>query len=143
MNDDRIRRILEEAGVESEVRRPAEVIEMPVRSKFLANTAAPKAPAPVPIVEPQPEPHTGWVRFLPKVGEYLGLLCILIGLLSAWSWARQTLILADVGRSTCSTLQVADTPEAQVFWTEEDPGSDVPKLKTKQFVACMKAGEPF
>lgn len=137
--DDRIRSMLEEAGVESAVRRPADVISMPVRSKFLDNTAgkvAESAPA-------EPVPHTGWVRHLPKVGEYLGLACVVVALLMIWSGVRQTLILADVGRSTCSTLQVADTPEAQVYWTEEDPGSDVPQLKKRQFVACMKAGEPF
>ena len=59
------------------------------------------------------------------------------------SSVRSTLILADVGRATCSTLKIADKPEAQAFWTEEDPASTVPKLKTRQFVACMKAGEPF
>ena len=137
--DDRILSMLAEAGVESAVRRPAEVIDLPLRSKFLANTAA--KPEPEPITEPEPFPHTGWVRHLPKVGEYLGLACVVVGLLMVWSNVRETMILADVGRSTCSTLAVADTPEGQIYWLEPDPGSDVPKLKARMVAACYDAGK--
>lgn len=145
--DDRILSMLAEAGVESAVRRPAEVIEMSVRSKFLNRTASPaviepEAP-PAPEIPEGAKVYPEWVGWTVRASKYLGFACVVVALLMIWSGVRQTLILADVGRSTCSTLAVSDTPEAQIFWTEEDPGSQVPKLKTKQFVACMKAGEPF
>lgn len=104
-------------------------------------------PAAAPSAEPAiPEGVTvfpGYVGWMIRVGKYLGFLVVAVTLLMGYSWTRQTLILADVGRSTCSTLKIADNPEAQAFWTEEDPGSTVPKLRTSQFVACMRAGSPF
>lgn len=147
-HNDRRRAILEAAGAEAAQRRPAEVIDLPLRSAFLTRpkTAQPDEPTPEPAPEAepaQPVPHPGWIRYLPKVGEYLGLACLVLVAVMIFSGVRQTLILADVGRSTCSTLKIADEPEAQVFWTEEDAGSTVPKLRTRQFVACMRAGRPF
>lgn len=145
--EDRIKGILQEAGVESAVRRPAEVIDLPVRSKFLSRTAG------QPVIEPEAPPapelpegakvYPEWVGWAVRASKYLGFACVVVAALLTISAVRQTLILADVGRSTCSTLAIADTPEAQAFWTEEDPASTVPKLRTRQFVACMKAGEPF
>lgn len=145
--EDRIKGILQEAGVESAVRRPAEVIDLPVRSAWLAKTAAPKQVEPevrpAPEVPPDVKVYPEWVGWGVRASKYLGFACVVVAVLLVWSGVRQTLILADVGRSTCSTLAIADTPEAQAFWTEEDPASTVPKLRTRQFVACMKAGEPF
>lgn len=146
--NERRRAILEAAGAEAAQRRPAEVIDLPLRSAFLTRpkTAQPDEPTPEPVPEAepaQPTPHPGWIQYLPKVGEYLGLACLVLVAVMIFSGVRQTLILADVGRSTCSTLKIADEPEAQVFWTEEDAGSTVPKLRTRQFVACMRAGRPF
>lgn len=138
-HNDRRRAILEAAGAEAAQRRPAEVIDLPLRSAFLTRpkTVQPEA-------EPaQPTPHTGWIRHLPKVGEYLGIACLALVGVMIFSGVRQTLILADVGRSTCSTLRIADDPEAQVFWTEDDAASTVPRLRTAQFVSCMRAGNPF
>lgn len=143
----KIKGILEEAGATSAQRRPADVIDLPVRSTFLNRTANP--PTIAPEAPPEPEAPLGariypeWVGWAVRASKYLGFACIVVALLMIWSGVRQTLILADVGRSTCSTLAIADTPEAQAYWTEEDPASSVPKLKTRQFVACMKAGEPF
>ena len=146
-HNDRRRAILEAAGAEAAQRRPAEVIDLPLRSAFLTRPKAAE-PEPEPLPEPEPEPaqpvpHPGWIRYLPKVGEYLGLACLVLVAVMIFSSVRQTLILADVGRSTCSTLRIADNPETQVFWTEEDAASTVPKLRTQQFVACMRAGRPF
>ena len=140
-HNDRRRAILEAAGAEAAQRRPADVIDLPLRSAFLTRpkTVQPEAePA-----HAQPVPHPGWIRHLPKVGEYLGIACLALVGVMIFSGVRQTLILADVGRSTCSTLRIADDPEAQVFWTEEDTGSTVPRLRTAQFVSCMRAGKPF
>jgi hypothetical protein len=148
MSDDRVSRMLAAAGVESARRKPLPqgVLEHPLRSKFLDRTEraieALTDPNPPPEKLPGTEVHPAlWWAI--RVGRYLGIACVLLVLVSAVMWIRSTLILADVGRSTCSTLAIADQPEAQAFWTEEDPGSSVPKLKTRQFVACMKAGEPF
>lgn len=142
-HSDRRRAILAAAGAEAAQRRPAEVIDLPLRSAFLTRpkTAEPEAePAPAPA---QPVPHTGWIRHLPKVGEYLGIACLALVGVMIFSGIRQTLILADVGRSICSTLRIANEPEAQVFWTEDDPASTVPRLRTAQFIDCMRAGNPF
>jgi hypothetical protein len=137
--NDRRRAILEAAGAEAAQRRPAEVIDLPLRSAFLTRSKTAK-----PEAEPaQPVPHPGWIRHLPKVGEYLGIACLALVGVMIFSGVRQTLILADVGRSTCSTLRIADDPEAQVFWTEDDAASTVPRLRTAQFVSCMRAGKPF
>lgn len=143
----KIKGILAEAGVESAVRRPADVIDLPVRSTFLNRTAgqpavAPEAP-PEAVTPPDVKVYPEWVGWAVRASKYLGFACVVVAALMVWSGVRQTLILADVGRSTCSTLAIADTPEAQAYWTEEDPASSVPKLKTRQFVACMKAGSPF
>jgi hypothetical protein len=141
--------ILKAAGAESASRR---VVEFPARSKFLDNTAPGLRPAPElerPPVPAAPEIPPGaievpaWAAWGIRGAKYLGFACVFLGLAWAFSWTRQTLILADVGRSTCSTLRIADKPEAQAFWTEEDAASTVPQLKTRQFVACMKAGNPF
>jgi hypothetical protein len=148
MSDDRVSRMLAAAGVESDRRKPLPqgVLEHPLRSKFLDRTdraiEALSDPAPTPEKLPGTEVHPAlWWAI--RVGRYLGIACVALTIVMVFSWVRSTLILADVGRSTCSTLAVADQPEAQAFWTEEDPASTVPKLKTRQFVACMKAGAPF
>ena len=141
-HNDRRRAILEAAGAEAAQRRPAEVIDLPLRSAFLTRPKAAE-PEAEPVPPAQPTPHPGWIRHLPKVGEYLGIACLALVGVMIFSGVRQTLILADVGRSTCSTLRIADDPEAQVFWTEDDAASTVPRLRTAQFVACMRAGKPF
>lgn len=146
---DRIRGILEEAGVESAVRRPAEVV--PLRSAFLSRTAGLPVAEPEPTPEPITEPVVPegayiwpeWMQWPLRLAKYLGFLCVLVAVLMAVAKVRETLILADVGRSTCSTLKISDKPEAQVYWTEEDAASTVPKLRARQFVACMRAGSPF
>jgi len=141
--------ILKAAGAESASRR---VVEFPARSKFLDNTAPGMRPAPEP--EPPPVPAAPeippgaievptWAAWGIRASKYLGFACVLLGLAWAFSWTQQTLILADVGRSTCSTLKIADQPGAQVYWTEEDAASNVPAFKARQFVACMRAGSPF
>jgi hypothetical protein len=145
--EDRIRGILEAAGVESAVRRPAEVV--PLRSAFLSRTAGLPEPEPEPIVEAEPVVPEGayvwpeWMQWPLRLAKYLGFLCVLVAVLMTVAKVRETLILADVGRSTCSTLKISDKPEAQVYWTEEDAASTVPKLRARQFVACMRAGSPF
>ena len=151
---DRTRSILEAAGVEHAARRPVasgEVIALPLVSRHLTRHSSPPEDIPEPPVA-EPAPPTipegayiwpEWMQWPLRLGKYLGFMCVLVAVLMAALSVRQTLILADVGRSTCSTLKIADNPEAQVFWTEEDPASTVPKLRTQQFVACMRAGLPF
>jgi hypothetical protein len=156
--NDRTRSILEAAGVEHAARRPVasgEVIPLQLVSRHLTRPPSPPEAIPEPpVAEPAAQPaipaipegvtvFPAYVGWMVRVGKYLGFLMVAITLLMAFSWTRQTLILADVGRSTCSTLRIADNPEAQTFWTEEDASSTVPKLRTAQFVACMRAGSPF
>jgi hypothetical protein len=154
--NDRTRSILEAAGVEHAARRPVasgEVIPLQLLvSKHLTRPSSPPEAIPEPpVAEPAAQPaipegvtvFPAYVGWMVRVGKYLGFLMVAVTLLIVFSWTRQTLILADVGRSTCSTLRIADDPEAQTFWTEEDASSTVPKLRTAQFVACMRAGSPF
>jgi hypothetical protein len=152
---ERTRSILEAAGVEHAARRPVasgEVIPLPLVSRHLtARHAPPEAIPEPPVAEPAAQPAIPegayiwpeWMQWPLRLGKYLGFLCVLVAVLVAVLSVRQTLILADVGRSTCSTLKIADDPEAQVFWTQEDAASTVPALRTHQFVACMRAGSPF
>lgn len=153
--EDRLRRILGQAppapqpapeappAATPELPASRNVLDHPLRSKFLSRTATQPAPEPAPEVPPDVRVYPEWVGWAVRASKYLGFACVVVALLLTMSAVRQTLILADVGRSTCSTLAIADTPEAQAFWTEEDPASTVPKLRTRQFVACMKAGSPF
>lgn len=76
----------------------------------------------------------GWI-----FAQYAAVCALLLTAIAGGLWVRKTLILAEVGQSTCSTLSVADTPEAQIYWLQPDPGSDVPELKARMVGACYEA----
>jgi hypothetical protein len=104
MSKDRIRSILEAAGVEAAQRRPvpeAEVVAFPLRSRFLDRTSVP-----LPAPEPEPEPegievHPG-IWWAIRVGKYLGFACVVLIVLMVYSWTRTTLVLSDVGGKACA-----------------------------------------
>lgn len=99
--------ILEAAGAEAAQRRPAEVIDLPLRSAFLNRTRGQPVPA-EPEPPPKPEIPEGvrvwpeWVVWAVRASKYLGFACVALAVVLAWSWARTTLILADVGGKSCA-----------------------------------------
>jgi hypothetical protein len=137
---ERVRDILQKAGVESAVRQPLPqgVIEHPLRSKFLDRTAnavealsAPAQPEKLPGREvPAMVAHA--LTFGPYVSvAFLTLtVFILAGMISGY-FTRQA-ILADIGETTCSA-------EMSLMWIEEDPDSNVPRLKDEVLTRCAKA----
>ena len=76
----------------------------------------------------------GWI-----FAQYAAVAVLLLTAIAGGLWIRKTLILAEVGRSVCGTLSVADTPEGQIYWLEPDPGSDVPEFKGRMVGACYEA----
>lgn len=118
--------ILQAAGAEHEARAPAEVINLPVRSKFLDRTAAPLPGKEVPT----------WLAMLLEAGPYLSAAMFAVMALMLWSGWRQTQILADIGRATCSA-------DGSYMWIEEDPGSTVPRMRDELLAECAKAYRMF
>lgn len=118
--------ILQAAGAEHEARAPAEVINLPVRSKFLDRTAQPFPGKEVPT----------WLARLLQVGPYLSVAMFAMMALVLWSGWRQTAILADIGRATCSA-------DGSYLWIEDDPGSSVPRMRDELLAQCARAYRMF
>jgi hypothetical protein len=127
MSRDLADEILASAGAEHSARH-GEVVEFPIRSKFLARTANPPAS--------EPQEADGWVKHLPKVAEYLSAAVLLFTLAWIGITIHRTLALAEVGAVTCSA-------ENSYMWTMPTPDSDVPVLNDAVLKACAKAYRPF
>ena len=117
--------ILASAGAEHSARH-GEVVEFPIRSKFLARTA-PKPPEGIEVPTP--------VAWLVRAGPYLSVLAVTVVAFLIYVGERRQTILADIGRTTCS----ADSS----LMLEQDPGSDVPRLNDTVLLKCAKAYELF
>lgn len=104
--------ILQAAGAEHEARAPAEVINLPGKE--------------VPT----------WLAMLLEAGPYLSAAMFAVMALMLWSGWRQTQILADIGRATCSA-------DGSYMWIEEDPGSTVPRMRDELLAECAKAYRMF
>ena len=136
---ERVRDILQKAGVESAVRQPLPqgVIEHPLRSKFLDRTAnavealsAPAQPEKLPGREvPAMVAHV--LTFGPYVSVALLTLTVFIlaGMITG-HFTRQA-ILAEIGEVACSS--------DPTLMLEKDPGSNVPRLKDEVLTRCAKA----
>ena len=122
---DTVDEILASAGAEHSARH-GEVIDHPLRSKFLARTA----PKPLDGTE-VPTP----VAWLLLAGPYLAVLAVAAVAFLIYVGERRQMILADIGRTTCS----ADSS----LMLEYDPGSDVPKISDAVLIQCAKAHELF
>ena len=125
--------ILETAGADHVARRPAaEVIEFPLVSPWLKREKREPMPAAVPLTDP-PKVHTPMPLWLRAV-KYAALLAFFA--LGAWFYSteRRESILADIGQTTCSDMSLM---------LEDDPGSDVPRMKEAVLTRCAKAYELF
>lgn len=131
--EDRISEVLRIAGAEHESRRPAgEVIDFPVMSKFLKPQPRDRMAEGRPITDPPkvPQPMPLWLRVV-KYAALLAFFCI-----GAWVYSteRREAILADIGATTCSDMSLM---------IEDDPGSNVPRMKEAVLTRCAKAFELF
>lgn len=126
MTDPLVSEILRRAGAEHQARTPAEVIEHPLRSKFLDRTAE----------KPEGMEVSAPVAFALRIGPYLSAVLLALMLFVAWlnvsNYLSRMMILADIGEATCA-------PENSLLWIEQDPGSDVPRLKDEVLTRCAKA----
>jgi hypothetical protein len=134
MSRDLIDEILGDAGNEV-ARRRGEVVEFPLVSGHLKKADYTEPPAPE-VAEPEvPEGVTvwpEWVEWPVRLGKYLGFLTVAAVLFWAFVNVRRELIYASAGRMACSADNAA-------LWVEEDPGSDVPRLKDALIERCAKA----
>lgn len=124
-NERLVSEILKQAGVEHKARQPAQIIEMPLRSKFLDRTA--------PVAPEGTEVPTAVAHGL-KAGPYIAVVILTLSALWVYSEVRRQGILAEIGKTTCSDASLM---------LEDDPGSDVPKLKDAVLMRCAKAYELF
>jgi hypothetical protein len=118
--------ILQAAGAEHEARAPADVVEFPVRSKFLDRTTAKPAGREVPT----------WLAWSLQIGPYVTVAMFAVMAAVIWSGWRQTAVLADIGRVTCSA-------DGSYLWVEEDPGSSVPRMREELLAQCARAYRMF
>ncbi len=125
MSRDLADEILASAGAEHKARH-GEVIDHPLRSRFLERTA-PKEPEGI-------EVHTA-VWWAVRIGRYAAPLVIAAIAFLIYVGERRQAILADIGKTTCS----ADP----ALMLEEDPGSDVPRFREAVLLKCAKAYELF
>lgn len=95
--------ILQAAGAEHEARAPAEVINLPVRSKFLDKTA---------VAPPGREVPT-WLARVIQAGPYLSVAMFVVTAMFLWSGWRQTQMLSEIGAATCSGI-------GSYKWVEEN-----------------------
>ena len=137
--EDRLSRILGKAAPDPESapepvpERAENVLSLPVRSAWLKNTEQGLPPPPgteVPV----------WLGRLIVIGPYAAAVSLALVLLVLVGLIRQSLIYAEVGRSTCATVIY---PEDKLYWLAEDPGSEVPILKARQLSACDDARRLF
>lgn len=128
-NERLVSEILKQAGVEHKARQPAQIIEMPLRSKFLERTKP---------VEPEGTEVRTAVAYGIEAGPYISVavITLLLTLLGLWIYSveRREGILAEIGKTTCSDASLM---------LEDDPGSDVPRLKDAVLMRCAKAYELF
>ncbi len=134
---ERVRDILQKAGVEHQARVPAEIIEHPLRSRFLDRTAQA-----VHVLSGHPQPEKLPGREVPTAvahaltfGPYVSValltltVFILAGMITG-HFTRQA-ILAEIGEVACSS--------DPTLMLEKDPGSNVPRLKDEVLTRCAKA----
>lgn len=127
--------ILGEAGSEHS-RRRGEIVDFPLVSGHLKNADYGKS------VEQEAAPETEvpegvtvwpeWIGWAARASKYLWFACILAVAFNVAVAVRRELIYAEAGRMACS----ADNAE---LWVEEDPGSDVPRLKVALVEKCAQA----
>lgn len=139
--EERLRRILGQAPpapapVPETPPEPRNVLDHPLRSRFLSATAAPE-------IKPGAIDGASLMGRALIVGPYVGAVSLALVVIVAAMLVRQTLILAEVGEATCSTLAAADLPENQIYWLDTDPDSKVPLLKARQIAACADARRLF
>lgn len=117
--------ILQAAGAEHHARAPAEIVDFPVRSRFLDRTA--------------PKPHPAgairvWtpVAWIIQSGPYMSVALISVMVLLGWSYMHKRSILADIGEFACSA-------DGQALFLENDPDSTVPRLHEELLIQCARA----
>lgn len=123
---DLVREILEQGGVEHQTRRPAEVIEHPLRSKFLERTSDKPEGTEV------PSPLAYALITGPYVSVAFLAMCFLWAAMGVHGYFTRQAVLADIGEATCSA-------DMSLMWIEEDPGSNVPRLKDEVLRRCAMA----
>ena len=127
--------ILGEASSEHS-RRRGEIVDFPLVSGHLKKADYGKPVEPVATPEPEvPEGVTvwpEWVGWAARASKYLWFACILAVAFNVVVGVQRELTYASAGRMACSADNVA-------LWTEEDPGSDVPRLKVALVEKCAQA----
>lgn len=128
--------ILGDAGSEHS-RRRGEIVDFPLVSGHLKRTSHGKPVEPVATLPNDDIPEDvmvwpEWVGWAARASKYLWFACILAVAFNVVIWVWREMTYASAGRMACS----ADNAQ---LWTEEDPGSDVPRLKVALVEKCAKA----
>lgn len=126
--------ILGEASSEHS-RRRGEIVDFPLVSGHLKKADYTEKPLPEVAEVRVPEGVTvwpEWVGWAARASKYLWFACILAVAFNVVIWVWREMAYASAGRMACS----ADNAQ---LWTEEDPGSDVPRLKVALVEKCAQA----
>lgn len=127
---DLVREILAQGGAEHQTRRPAEVIEHPLRSKFLERTSDKPEGTEV------PSPLAYALITGPYVSVAFLAMCFLWAAMGVHGYFTRQAVLADIGRVTCSA-------DGSYLWIEDDPGSSVPRMRDELLAQCARAYRMF